>query len=149
MSSANISIYLSGVQEITTILPPNEAWQNLHSAMLIPLQIQHYLLSNISSNKTHIHYVIKPMCLSERLLLLRLRFSKKLQITSLIRCESQMADFLSKGSKTRLKERDETTHPALNLMCKKSWIREPCAKFSFKLIFLLFFWKKLFITTLG
>lgn len=73
MSSANISIYLSGVQEITTILPPNEAWQNLHSAMLIPLQIQYYLLSNISSNKTHIHDVIKPMCLSERLLLLRLK----------------------------------------------------------------------------
>lgn len=52
MSSANISIYLSGVQEITTILP-NEAWQSLHSAMVIPIQIQYYLLSNISYNKTH------------------------------------------------------------------------------------------------
>lgn len=49
MSAANISIYFSGVQEITTILP-NEAWQSLHSAMVI--QIQYYLLSNVSYNKT-------------------------------------------------------------------------------------------------
>lgn len=48
------------------------------------------------------------LMLRERLLFLGLRFSKKLQITSLIRCELQMAGFLSKGrqcSKTRLKER--------------------------------------------
>lgn len=62
MSAVNISIYLSGVQEITTGLP-SEAWQSLNSAMVIPIQIQYYLLSNISNNKTHIHYVIKTMCL--------------------------------------------------------------------------------------
>lgn len=84
--------------------------------------------------------------LSERLLFLWLRFSKKLQITSLIRCELQMAGFLSKGwqySITRLKERkgydncwDGLWHAALYLTCK-SWVRESCAKFSFKLTFLV------------
>lgn len=84
--------------------------------------------------------------LSERLLFLWLRFSKKLQITSLIRCELKMAGFLSKGrqySKTRLKERkgydncwDGLWHAALYLTCK-SWVRESCAKFSFKLTFLV------------
>lgn len=84
--------------------------------------------------------------LSETLLFLWFRFSKNLQTTSLIRCELHMAGFLSEGrqnSKTRVKERkgwdncwDGFWHAALYLMCK-SWVRESCAKFSFKLTFLV------------
>lgn len=115
MSSANISIYLSGVQEITTILL-NEAWQSLHSAMVIAIQIQYYLLSNISSNKTHIHCVIKTMCLYSCWVRdyssYDLDSPRSYRSHHLLDVNHKWQVFLSKGrqySKTGLKERDETT----------------------------------------
>lgn len=77
-------------------------------------QNQYYLLSNILYHKNRINYIIKSMslysCLSEVLLILWFRFSKKLQITSLITCDLQTAGFLFKGrqySKTKSKIKRE------------------------------------------